>query len=542
MKKLLLSVAFISFVSFANAQCQAGFTFTVSGDTVLIYDASTHSGPVNYTIDFGDGYGGSWMNNIPSPLRNYYPYAGKYNVCMTISDTNPSTCHSTFCDSITITAGAPYPCNAAFTYFVDTSSTFPIRFQNSMLPYYGSKWLWNFGDGSYDSTSGNSTEHQYATAGIYYVCLTTTTNTGAVCTYCDTISAIPCASLLNVTFNKNLNGNTASFTSYCSGSTLTNPYYWSFGDGTTSNSQNATHTYLYNGTYSVCLTYRGDNMGCYKTVCDTITINNAALLPCNALFSYYPDTMAVNSLHFYDLSSTDIVGWSWSFPGGTPSTSNSQGVSVAYAAPGTYTAYLTVANQSGVTCSYSNTVNVGSSCSNTSAYFSMSPAGTPHVWNVVNMATGTPPITYSWNWGDGSAYSSGPNPSHTYAQAGWYNICLTIADANGCGSSYCTYDTLYKYSPESIISIYVTSPTGVNDVSALATEVSVYPNPANNNITIQAPQNASIEISNIEGQLTGNFVMNNSKASLDVSAYPCGVYLVKVKTENGIAVKRFVKE
>jgi PKD repeat protein len=551
MRKLLLSLAFISFVSFiylpvgtANAQCQADFTFTVSGDSVLFNDISTFSSPVIHSWDFGNGNGGQW-SSPPNPLSEIYPYAGKYRVCLTISDTMPSTCHSTFCDSVTITNAPHYPCDATFSASsVDTMAYAPVYFHSNLPTFYCAKWYWDFGDGSYDNTGNNAPYHQYVTPAKYNVCLITITNSGDTCTYCDTINTIPCNQLLNVSFTHTLNSNTGTFTSNCSGSLLSNPWHWNFGDGFTANSQNVTHTYQYNGIYNVCLTYIKDSVtACSKTFCDTLTITNASPYPCNAMFSYYPDTLPTNSVYFYDQSTMNIVVWNWSFPGGTPSSFNGQSASVSYATPGTYIAYLTVTNQSGISCTYSDSVYAGTSCGNTHAYFNMSPTSTPHVWNVVNMATGTPPISYSWNWGDGSAYSTGVNPNHTYNQAGWYNICLTITDANGCGSSYCTYDTLYKLSStNTIISIFVTSPnTGINNIW-LADGFYIYPNPTTDNLSIEAPQKAIIEILNIQGQLIKTITANEGKTNVDVSALPSGVYFIKVKTEKRIAVKKFVKE
>ncbi|KIC91472.1 PKD domain-containing protein [Flavihumibacter sp. ZG627] len=48
-----------------------------------------------------------------------------------------------------------------------------------------------------------------------------------------------------------------------------------------------------------------------------------------------------------------------------------------------------------------------------------------------NLTTGgTTPYTYTWNFGDGSATSSIPNPTHTYASAGNYTVTLTANDAS----------------------------------------------------------------------------------------------------------------
>jgi hypothetical protein len=70
----------------------------------------------------------------------------------------------------------------------------------------------------------------------------------------------------------------------------------------------------------------------------------------------------------------------------------------------------------------------------------------------------------------------------------------------------------------------------------------VYPNPSTNNITIESPQDAVIEITNIQGQLVKTFTTTGNKTNIDVSALPSGVYVVEVKTAKGVAVSKFIKE
>ena len=79
--------------------------------------------------------------------------------------------------------------------------------------------------------------------------------------------------------------------------------------------------------------------------------------------------------------------------------------------------------------------------SNCSAAFIIQPDTIPHTWIATNFALGISPITYTWDWDDGSPTSSGPTPSHIYSTPGYYNICLTITDSTGCTSTYCDSST-----------------------------------------------------------------------------------------------------
>lgn len=44
---------------------------------------------------------------------------------------------------------------------------------------------------------------------------------------------------------------------------------------------------------------------------------------------------------------------------------------------------------------------------------------------------GTPPYSYSWSFGDGGPTSSEPDPSHSYARSGPWNVTLHVTDFAG---------------------------------------------------------------------------------------------------------------
>jgi len=533
MKKLftLLAISFVTLL--ANAQCHAGFTFTINGATVAFSNTSTYTATANYHWDLGDG---TWDYST-TPANYTYQYAGTYTVCLTLNDTLPSTCTNTFCDVVSITNAPHPPCNASFWAGVDSvavSST--VHFYNSST--YNVKYIWSYGDGSHDTTTSNYISHQFPAYSTYSVCLTAITNVGDTCHSCSMVNSTPCMVQLSDSFSKSVLHNTATFTTICSGAA--HPFYnWNFGDGQSSTAQNPAHSYQYNGTYTVCLTYY-DSGGCSKTHCDTLNITVASLYPCTAMFSYRTDSMGTGNISFQDISTMNIVSSTWSFPGGNPATATGSYVQVSYPT-GTYTVTLNVTNQSGISCSYSNVVHVGSYCNTVSASFNMQPTNTPHAWTVNNTSNGMPPVSYTWHWGDG-ATSTGVAPNHTYASAGWYTICLDLIDANGCGSSFCSHDTLYKYDPNSsMISMQVIdhTTTGVNTISLADAEVSVFPNPSSGKFTVYNTNMPikTAEVYNSLGKLVHTQAMHN-KTELDLSAYPKGVYWLKLNTgENSITRK-----
>ena len=67
-----------------------------------------------------------------------------------------------------------------------------------------------------------------------------------------------------------------------------------------------------------------------------------------ALFSANLNVLCPGSyVNFYDQSLNSPDTWSWSFPGGTPSTSNERAPTIQYMNPGSYTVSLTVSNSAG---------------------------------------------------------------------------------------------------------------------------------------------------------------------------------------------------
>jgi PKD repeat protein len=80
----------------------------------------------------------------------------------------------------------------------------------------------------------------------------------------------------------------------------------------------------------------------------SISINDPVPQAPVADFEGTPTTVIVgNSVVFTDLSSNDPTSWSWSFPGGTPSSSSLQNPVVVYDTEGTYSVTLTVQNNEG---------------------------------------------------------------------------------------------------------------------------------------------------------------------------------------------------
>jgi len=83
--------------------------------------------------------------------------------------------------------------------------------------------------------------------------------------------------------------------------------------------------------------------------------------------------------------------------------------------------------------------------------------------------------------------------------------------------------------------------TGVNEVNN-STNISVYPNPAGNALTIGCARESGIEILNTKGQILQRSIAKDFHTTVDISHLSSGIYILKVRTGDGIAVKKFIKQ
>ncbi len=157
---------------------------------------------------------------------------------------------------------------------------------------------------------------------------------------------------------------------------------------------------------------------------------------CQAGFYAFPDSgSSALAYYFSDLSTGNPVNWLWSF--GDGGTSALQYPMHTYAQSGYYNVCLTISNGLGCTSTFCDTLYVGNVLPNCYNYFT----STAQLLNVTFLGSaygGTAPYSYSWDFGDG-ATSYLQNPTHTYAQSGYYNVMLVTTDALGCTSASTQY-------------------------------------------------------------------------------------------------------
>jgi ligand-binding sensor domain-containing protein len=74
-----------------------------------------------------------------------------------------------------------------------------------------------------------------------------------------------------------------------------------------------------------------------------------------------------------------------------------------------------------------------------------------------------------------------------------------------------------------------------------ANYVKVFPNPASTSICIEANTNDLLSILNLNGQELIVRQVSEPKTRIDISALPCGIYLVKLTGERSVQVGKIIK-
>jgi uncharacterized protein YuzE len=97
--------------------------------------------------------------------------------------------------------------------------------------------------------------------------------------------------------------------------------------------------------------------------------------------------------------------------------------------------------------------------------------------------------------------------------------------------------------------------TGIEKIDANKSDVRIYPNPAKDEVTVKSQESGvgGIEIENVVGEKVISLKTPNTKLSasgqiqqgeqikIDVSKLVSGIYFVKVTTDRGGVVRKFVK-
>jgi len=93
----------------------------------------------------------------------------------------------------------------------------------------------------------------------------------------------------------------------------------------------------------------------------------------------------------------------------------------------------------------------------------------------------------------------------------------------------------------------VSQPAAVSEINIAKKEFAVYPNPASSTLTITQTSglpkgNNTANVYNMQGQLLMQHAFTGCKTEIDVQHLESGLYVLKIESEEGFWLKKFIKK
>lgn len=414
---------------------------TITGPTSICENVgavfSTSTPAATYTWNWGDGSPNSFG---PTPPAHVYTNPGTYSVTLTVTDAYGCIGTSSTVQLINvkpapdafISGGPRVYCPAGSIVNSPLVVTSLLQPGDTVNWYNGMTWVG--GGPTYTATSAGS---YTAVVTNMFGCSTTSNIINiVVLPVCPTGCPID-PHYLNFTAVKN---GCLTFDFFGNISANGRVIGWDFDDPynpTGSTLLSPSHTYSEPGIYTVIFRGRFPKTGFPGDSCDRDTFMNITV-PIKAKFGYEITCGGASNylVNFLDLSTYvgghTLNSWTWTFPGGTPSSSTAQNpTGISYPAGSTPLVTLTITSVTGFTCTIQLPVNIpsipvvnilgpDSVCQGTPAQFTYTATG--------------PVSNWFWDFGDFSSSLMHPVTNRTYSAptSGNKTVTLIVNDQFGC--------------------------------------------------------------------------------------------------------------
>jgi len=140
------------------------------------------------------------------------------------------------------------------------------------------------------------------------------------------------------------------------------------------------------------------------------------------------------TMQFTDTSTNSPTAWTWDFDNNGTVDSTAKNPQFTYSGSGDFTVKHTAGNSGGTSQPVTQVVHVSPPGPPVANFTTAGTNTPPHTINFTDTSTGGP-TTWAWDFeNDGIIDSTAPNPSHTYAGAGQFDVKLTVTNVGGPSS------------------------------------------------------------------------------------------------------------
>ncbi len=378
----------------------ANFEVFIAGSTADFDNLSENA--YAYAWDFGDGN----VSADVSPMHTYQN-GGLYTV-MLVSEND---CGSDTAFQMISVAAAPVA-GVGISQSIGCSPLQVVYSSTSSGDV--ESYAWSFPGGSPASSTEVNPVVTYNNPGTYNTQLIVTNAIGS-----DTLivtNAVIVQEPVIGAFSFDVNGSTADFFNESTGEET---FIWEIA-GFEHTEENPSVVFADDGVYTAQLIVTGPCGS--DTVVQMITISTPPVAGVGASATSGCEPFVVQ---FMDESTSNVIAWEWSFPGGSPSTSNAPNPLITYSAPGIYSISLIVTSAAGTDeLAIDNLITVDPL---PEAIFGTVQSGTEVEFGNASVDA----TSYLWLFGDGNS-SLEENPVHDYGTFGEYVVQLIAT--NACGS------------------------------------------------------------------------------------------------------------
>ncbi|HEY1039448.1 MAG TPA: PKD domain-containing protein [Bacteroidia bacterium] len=388
------------------------------------FNSSTTSGCAPHTVNFTNfATGGTFITwnfgdgNTSTQTNPQHTYltAGTYTCYQYV---NNGCSYDTTSVSITV---HPQPTLSFIPNPSSICARQPITFNNTSTNAVNYDWY--FGDG--DSSNLVNPSHSFDTAGVYTITLIGTSTTFGcrdTITSNVTINSLPIPQFVsNVLF-----GCMPLPINFSNNSTNSTFYTWDFGDGNSSTSQNPTHTYNNQGTYTITLVAENLN-NCKDSVTGQVNVYPKPVAAF-AMSSTYSCNFPVNVTFTNNSSGADAYQWDL----GNGQTTTSTHTVGNYTANASYPVSLIANNTYGCYDTVTDVFNVYPT-----PVVHFTPSGIlgcePYAVTFSNETQDA--NTYSWIFTDGSTVATDSTPVHVFEHFGTYGVTLIATSYATCSDT-----------------------------------------------------------------------------------------------------------